>query len=190
MNMPLVPENTSGKALDLEDSVKENNTENAINTFNRACTRLLNPPLWHELVGNLSASFELLSSEMGEADRLAEIGDYLKIKIPGPGNNAGDGYDWVKVDAMEENSIPGIAASFAMRLRATANPADKGKGTAHFFKEDATSTFIIRRIDHTITASYHRRNEVPNDEGSVTDKIRNAVVASGDKKLTKHIPFQ
>jgi hypothetical protein len=178
-NAPLVPANVSGKSVDLEESVVEKSIEAAENTYNRACARLLNPPIWHQLAGTLSAAFELQSADAEKADRLAEVNDYLKINIPGPGNSAGDGYDWVKVEAIEENTLPGAEASFAMRLRSSENPGHTEKGTAHFFKEDATSTFVVKRMGSKVIATYHGRNEMPNTEGELTDKIRNTLVASG-----------
>lgn len=178
-NAPIVPENVEGKSVDLEESVIENDPEDAVNTFNRACARLLNPPIWHQLAGTLSAEFELQNPADENPKRLAEVNDYLKINIPAPGNSAGDGYDWVKIEAIEENTIPDAASSLAIRLRSSANPAHLEKGTAHFFKSDATSTFIVKRIGNKVIASYHGRNEVPNTEGEIADKIRNTVVASG-----------
>lgn len=178
-NSPVVPENVEGKLVDLEASVKEDNAEEAANTFNRACTRLLNPPIWHELAGALSARFELQTSEGHYPERLAEIGDYLRISIPGPGNSAGDGYDWVQIEAIEENTIQDAVASFAMRVRSSPNPGHAEKGTAHFFKENATSTFIAKMTGNEVVVSYHGRNELPNTEGDLGDKIRNTIVASG-----------
>jgi hypothetical protein len=175
----VVPENVAGKLVDLEASVMEESAEEAENTFNRACTRLLNPPIWHEIAGALSASFELQNSDGQYPERLAEVGDYLKISIPGPGNSAGDGYDWVRVEAIEENTLPEAAASFALRLRSSANPTHAEKGTAHFFTEDATSTFIAKMSGNEVVVSYHGRNEMPNTEGGLGDKIRNTIVASG-----------
>ncbi len=179
VNVPVVPENVTGKSVDLEESVIEKNGEDAENTFNRACTRLLNPPIWHELAGTFSAEFELNNEAAQYPGRLAVVNDYLKISIPGPGNSAGDGFDWVRVEAIEENTLPGAEASFAMRVRASPNPTHAGKGTAHFFKGDATSTFIVKRTGTEITVSYHGRNELPNTEGDLGDKIRNTIVASG-----------
>lgn len=178
-NASIVPENVKGKSVDLEESVTENTIEEAENSFNRACTRLLNPPVWHQLAGTLSAEFELQDRTAENARRLAEVNDYLKINIPAPGNSAGDGYDWVKVDAIEENTLPDADTSFAIRLRSSSNPAHLEKGTAHFFTSDATSTFIVKRTGNKVIASYHGRNEVPNTDGDVSDKIRNTVVASG-----------
>jgi hypothetical protein len=178
-NAPIVPAQTKGKSVDLEESVTEQNQEEADNTFNRACARLLNPPIWHQLAGTFSAEFELQNADAERAERLAGVNDYLRINIPAPGNSAGDGYDWVKVEAIEENSLPDAEASFAIRLRSSENPAHAEKGTAHFFDREATSTFIVRRKGNEVFASYHGRNEVPNTEGDIKDKIRNTVVASG-----------
>jgi hypothetical protein len=178
-NAPIVPENVTGKSVDLEESVVADTAEEAENTFNRACTRLLNPPVWHQLAGTLSAAFELQSPAAENVERLAAVNDYLKISIPGPGNSAGDGYDWVKVEAIEENTIPGAETSFAMRLRSSANPEHREKGTAHFFNEDATSTFVVKKTGNRIFISYHGRNEVPNTGGDLTDKVRNTLVATG-----------
>jgi hypothetical protein len=178
-NAPVVPRNVTGKSVDLEESVTEKSAEDADNTFNRACTRLLNPPIWHELAGIFSAEFELNDEAAQYPERLAGVNDYLKINIPGPGNIAGDGYDWVKVEAIEENTLPGVDASFALRLRASSSPTHSDKVTAHFFKDDATSTFVVKRTGNEVTVSYHGRNELPNTDGSLGDKIRNTIVASG-----------
>jgi hypothetical protein len=178
-NASIIPKNFEGKSVDLDETVMEKNAEDAENTFNRACTRLLNPAIWHELAGALSAEFELQSPAAENPGRLAKLNDYIKINIPGPGNSAGDGYDWVMVEAIEENTLPDAESSFAIRLRSSRNPAHLEKGTAHFFNENATSTFIVKKEGNIVMASYHGRNEVPNIDGQITDKIRNTVVASG-----------
>lgn len=175
----IVPENVAGKAVDLEESANEKTPEDAVNTFNRACARLLNPPIWHELAGALSATFELKNAEGQGVERLAETGDFLRIDVPGPGPSAGDGFDWVKLEAIEENTIPDAAASFAIRLRASSPPQEGKAITAHFFDETATSTFVVQRRENTVTVSYHGRNEVPNTDGKLSDKIRNTLVATG-----------
>ena len=70
--------------------------------------------------------------------------------------------------------------SVGLMMAATANPQRKAQNVAHFFREGATSSFIIKRTGPTVTASYHGRNEVPNTEANgMADKLRNAVVAGG-----------
>lgn len=174
-----MPENKVGKALDLEESVTENSAEEATTTFRRACKRLLNPPIWHELAGAASASFKIVTENNVDPHRLACIHDYLAIDIPGPGSSAGDGYDWVQVENIAENAEPGADESLGISLKASSNPGKPQEGTAHFFNDSATSSFIIKRAGNTITASYHGRNETPNTkEPGLGDKIRNTLIAA------------
>jgi hypothetical protein len=177
---PLIPANNFGKALDLENSVTERSVDESIVTFNRACKRLLNPPIWHRLSGSTSASFKLYAPGKHDADRLARVHDYLAIDIPGPGPVAGNGYDWVQVENIAENADPSADQSFGMTLKASPNPDALEQGVAHFFSAGATSTFIIKRNGNTVTASYHGRNELPNTKkASFPDKIRNSLIAAG-----------
>jgi len=181
MKEELLPANNKGKATDLTKSVVLDTEDAARDCFRRAYKRLLNPPVWHELTHNLGASFVLTDSNGKEADRLAQERDKIRIDIPGPGNAAGGGYDWVVVEKVEDHANPNLSIeSFGMTLRAAAAPNDDNGKTAHFFKEGATSTFIIERKDKTVTASYFGRNEVPNTKtGNFPNDVRNALVAIG-----------
>ncbi|MBC7867606.1 MAG: hypothetical protein H7X88_08735 [Gloeobacteraceae cyanobacterium ES-bin-316] len=174
------PDNTTGKFVDAEHFVVEETIETAIVTYNRACTRLLNPPVWQQLTPGIDVTFKIAAQGKEAAHKLAEEGDYFMIDIPGPGPAAGQGYDWVKVETIEENTVPDTDDSLAMRLRAAANPNNPGEGVAHFFNQEATSTFIIKRKGTKVTFSYHGRNEISNTgEVKLVDKIRNGVVALG-----------
>lgn len=177
---PATPAHTKGKFVDTEHAVEEPTLEEAIVTYNRACARMLNPPVWEQLTAGKNVSFKLATENEDEVQRLAKEGDYFKIDLPGPGSASGQGYDWVKVETIEENTSPEADDSLAMRLRACSNPHTEEEGIAHFFQEDATSTFIVRRKDKKVSFSYHGRNEVSNTaEVPVLDKMRNAVVALG-----------
>jgi len=67
-----------------------------------------------------------------------------------------------------------------MKLRPCADPQKASDNVAHFFKGNATSTFIIRRRGKEVTASYHGRNELPNvATNDKTDNVRNALITSG-----------
>lgn len=181
MKEELLPDNNKGKATDLTRSVSLDTEDAARDCFRRAYKRLLNPPVWHELTRNLGASFVLTDANGNTADRLAQEQDKIRIDIPGPGNAAGGGYDWVTVEKIEDHANPNLSIeSFGMTLRAAAAPNHNNGQTAHFFKEGATSTFIIERNDKTVTASYFGRNEVPNTHtGSIPNDVRNALVAIG-----------
>lgn len=174
-----IPANKVGKSVDLKESVTESSVENASTIFQAACKRLLNPLIWHELGGVLSASFELLDNNGNKPDRPAQANDHIRIDIPGPGSSAGNGYDWVIIESILQNTDASADESLSMTLKASSNPQKPKEGTAHFFEEGATSTFLITRNGKTISASYHGRNEIPNNKDvALPDKIRNSVVAA------------
>ncbi len=73
-------------------------------------------------------------------------------------------------------------------MRPSSSPTNSDEDVAHFFSDDATSNFIVRRKQLTLTAGVYGRNEVPNTETKkLVDKARNALVgvpaAAGFAKL-------
>ena len=178
----LIPENIKGKSSDVEHSIKLDTLEQARSVYRTACERLLNVNAWHELSGFASAHFELKDQDGHESKGMAIVGNYVQIDIPGPGPDAGNGYDWVKVEAIESGEADAAAdeESMGMRLKSCKNPLENTSDTAHFFTNDATSTLIIQRENTTVTASHHGRNEVINtDTEKVKDKIRNTIIGAG-----------
>ncbi|MEO8173706.1 MAG: hypothetical protein ABI581_11505 [Sediminibacterium sp.] len=180
METTIIPAHTEGKQNDLSVAVTLASREESTDTFKRAYKRLLNPPVWHELAGSLSGEFALVGIAGNELNRLAQTGDLFKVDLPGPGPKAGDGYDWVRVDAIDDQSNEQADEElFAMRISPTINPGVTNHDIAHFFKGTASSTFIIHRKGNEVTASYHGRNEMPNNEtGNIIDNIRNSVIAA------------
>ncbi|MEO7765900.1 MAG: hypothetical protein ABIS01_00695 [Ferruginibacter sp.] len=183
MDNKLIPPAIKGKNTDLETFLELKTVDVARETFKSAKNRMFNPPVWHQLAGTASAEFELTDREGRQVNRPAEKGDFLRIDIPGPGPSAGagDGYDWVTVTMIEENNDPALDEQYcSLQLKAAHSPEGQKNVTAHFFREDATSTFIISRKQTKITATYHGRNELPNtDTGKPMDNIRNSLVALG-----------
>jgi|SRR5579862_138536 len=176
----LIPENYIGKPTNLSTSVILSTTDEAAICFNRASKRLLNPPVWHKLSGWASAHFELIGADGEENERLAREGDYFKIDVPGPGPSAGDGCDWVKVEKIALHTNPSGASEWTfLQVHPCGNPSKPG-GTAHFFKSQATSSYVVERNGNIVTARYHGRNETPNTStDSTLDNIRNAALAAG-----------
>jgi hypothetical protein len=180
VNSDLIPVNQKGKPSDLEFSIVFPSGEAAATCFRRAANRLRNPSLWHVMAGWASANFLLTDASGTTLTRLALEGDCLRIDVPGPGPNAGHGYDWVKVENIDDGiTVRGVWEWIAMKLRPCPEPGKGGHDTAHFFREEASSTFVIERAGTKVTARYHGRNEIPNTstENSM-DNIRNAVVAT------------
>ena len=166
----------TGKELNLSVTKTGADTADAISIFNTACTRLRFPSVWHELAGSMSAKFDV---ETHNGQRPLETDDLIKIDIPGPGNTAGEGRDWVKVEDIRSN-IAATDESFGIRLRAATDPHKPGEEAAHFFTASATSTFIITRTNLLVGADYYGRNEQANkDTDNIADNIRNTLVAAG-----------
>ena len=175
----IVPLQQEGTKKDIEHIVTTQDINDARKLFDIARNRLVDINHWDQLCGQPSATFRLTDQEGNEINRTAEKGDYLKIDLPAPGSAEGKGYDWVYIEAIEEISDPdGIKESIAIRVRPTSHPKEKGENIAHFFKEESTSSFVVKRQATEVKAAVYGRNEVPNTSTSnVIDKVRNAVVA-------------
>jgi hypothetical protein len=176
-----VPRQQSGTHTDTSHAVKLKSSEKAVKQFEIAKNRLLDVSNWHRLCDGVSATFQLTDSNGNEVKGLAQKGYFFRINIPAPGTNAGDGYDWVHIESIEEQHNEVWDEEWiSMRVRPAKNPAHLKEGTAHFFKEDATSNFVVKRSGNIVTAAVHGRNEKPNtDNASIGDKIRNVFVALG-----------
>lgn len=174
-----IPKQLQGESSDIEQHVDTSTTRQAHSTFVDASRRMLSVNQWQDISGPMSAAFQLTDEHGQELDRVARPGDYIRINLPGPGTATGHGYDWVRIESIDDKTNPaGERESLTMRVRPTSNPANSETDTAHFFKEAATSTFMIERNELRVTASVHGRNEMPNkDVERTTDKLRNTVFA-------------
>ena len=175
-----IPPQHTGDRSDVEEHIETSTPRQAHSTFVEASRRLLGINEWKDLSGPLSASFLLTDNSGNKLDRAPKPGDFIRINIPGPGTATGEGYDWVRIESIDDRPNPaGNEESLAMRVRPVASPVNNEQDVAHFFDDTATSTFMIERKDLRVTASVHGRNEQPNkDVERPVDKMRNAVVAN------------
>jgi hypothetical protein len=173
-----IPVQQEGGKSDVTESITLDSVAAAKQFFRIACQKLRDVNKWHEVCNSEATKFTLVDRDGNATFRDAEEGDYFKINIPGPGNSAGDGFDWVRVEEMSLKE-DGVEDVFFIRVRPAEPPIKNEHGIAHFFKDRATSTFMIRRKDNTVRAEVHGRNEKPNvDTAQIKDKIRNAVVGT------------
>lgn len=171
-----IPSQQVGEQMDVVEKRSFDDEVTAIEFFQVAKKRLLDVNNWASLAGNELSSFQLTNSFGNLVERFAQEGDYLKIDIPGPGTSAGQGYDWVLVEAIIEEKEVGMEA-IVLTVRPAANPLSNNIDTAHFLTEQATSTFQVKRIGKTIYAEEHGRNEQANTYTSSTvDNMRNMFV--------------
>ena len=171
----VVPEHNNGIQTNTESSIELSNEKEAQKFYEEAKQRLLTINSWHQYAGNASADFSLTDDKGNPINRSPQKGDHFKIDIPGPGTDTGEGHDWVQVEAIEEDED-----SIGIMVRPVTNPTNDRKDVAHFFSEDATSTFIVKREGKKILAGVYGRNEKPNtNTETLKDKLRNAAVATG-----------
>ncbi|TDE14496.1 hypothetical protein [Dyadobacter psychrotolerans] len=172
----IIPAQQEGDVINAESSVELADSKAAAELFETAKQRLLNVNGWHELAGRPLAHFYLTDATGEEISGPVSQGNYFKIDIPGPGTEAGNGFDWAKVEEVELYNW-GDVESVGIRVRPAANPTGNDPTIAHFYDEESTSTFTVTREQNKLTARIIDRNIKTNsDSEKITDQIRNKVV--------------
>ncbi|WP_379090672.1 hypothetical protein [Pedobacter sp. UC225_65] len=180
MKKQLIPSQVKGSKLDVTAQTSFGTREGAAAFFEYVKKRLSNVDNWAKLCGTEATTFELLNRD-GTGRGRFEVGDLIKIDIPGPGSGVGNGYDWVEIEIIESGS-DAKGQYFGFMVRPTNNPERPLDGVAHFFDKSASSSFIARLSGYTVTAEMHGRNEEPNSsEPGFFDSIRNIAVGYGAK---------
>lgn len=171
----VIPEHNEGAQSNTESSVELSTEEEAKEFFNKVKERLLRVSEWHHYAGAGTADFRLINDQGNSVDRTPKEGDYFEINIPGPGTISGEGNDWVRVEKIEEDEH-----CIGIRVRPAPNPTNENTDVAHFFDEQSTSSFVVKRESRKITAGVYGRNEKPNTQSEkLIDKIRNTAIATG-----------
>jgi hypothetical protein len=152
---------------------------NAIALFNEAKIKLLDINHWYKVCGETGAEFQL-TDENGNAilNSSPQVGNLIKIKLRAPTNLKGGGFDWVRIEKIEDKrDLIKDEVLFGFRVRPVDNPHNTSIQSAHFYTKDATSSFIIMRRALSVYALERGRNELPNDTEGLKNKIRNFGVA-------------
>jgi len=174
----IIPHQRVGGKSSTKYSIRTKTLEDAKRIFLNAKENLINVNRWHSLAGTLSASFQLTDENGNEIEGEVRRGNYFRIGMPAvPGNPEGKGYDWVRVEEVEEQSADEFEWT-AIRVRPIESPIpDTPSSTAHFFTSEASSSFCIQRKFNRVTASVFGRNEKPNvSADGFFAKIRNAII--------------
>jgi hypothetical protein len=177
----LIPTQKHGASTDTISKIKLASIEEALWEFEIIKDRLMAVSKWHELSGEILAKFQLINTSGVKLSGPAKEGDYIRINIPGPKNKSGDGYDWVRIEKIESFSDESKSLEVvAIKVRPCKSPRNNEQATAHFFKDIATSTFLVKRSHTTISAEVHGRNEETNtDAPDFNNKVRNFFVGLG-----------
>lgn len=176
-----IPSHHEGVKTDTSSSVKFAIELEAIEHFKVVKSRFLNITKWSDVSGKGSADFQLTDSLGNPVNRAPQQGDHIRIDIPGPGTDKGNGYEWVRIETLDQQSDTKAQKEFVViHVSPTPSPQNNSKSVAHFFQPGASSTFIIKRTGSVIHAGVHGRNEKPNMSTSgVLNKIRNFFIAIG-----------
>ena len=175
----ILPPQYNGNHTAAQAQVEETDPVKAIHRFMVAKRRLLDINHWHEYSKMPITKFALTDEEGRPIERSPQLGDYIRIDLPGPGPRAGEGYDWVRIEQFDErNDKPADTDFFAFRVRPSADPQKRTDEPAHFYTDETTSTFILQRVGARVTACEKGRNEIANaNTKNVLDNIRNTLVA-------------
>ncbi|WP_162087041.1 hypothetical protein [Chryseobacterium aquaeductus] len=174
----LLPINFTGSENNALSFVICNSETEALKKFQLLSRKLLEVNNWKTNAGRNPTQFYLFNRE-NDKSAVAQLNDLIKIKMPAPKNNIGNGFDWVavsKIQTIDQTQM--IVFLLEMKPHSCAESA---KGTiAHFYTEKASNTFILAKKDNTIQFSIHGRNEKPNvNKTEVISSVRNLFVASG-----------
>jgi len=182
----LVPPQRSGKAIEAEAAAILSTEKTAVLFYELVKNRLEHVNSWSVIAGKLSAEFQLVNKEGLEVFRKAHEGDYLRIDIMGPGGTSGSGFDWVKIEQMQD-----APDNFGFRVRPSSHPAANRAVPDHFYDGESTSTFQVNRVGRRVIVSISDRNMKPNEEATnVVNKVRNYVVAWAARARFSQIQWQ
>lgn len=174
-----LPQQQTGRQTDFTHEKKYDTLDLAHMGFQAAAGRMLSVNNWHEYTGTGSAKFTLCNNQGEEVEVMAEEGFFISIDLPGPGPHAGGGVEWVLVEKLASEGGAHTAEEYVlMTVRSAPDPRKAAAEIAHFYTDESTSTFIVRRDGMVVSAGAHGRNETPNnDDVDLHDKIRNTAIA-------------
>jgi hypothetical protein len=172
----LVPTQKKGAETGATARYKCDSTAHAQLMFKKASERLHDINEWFNICGGVGAQFQLTDSGGNELhDVKPEEGNLIRIKLPAPSNQMGEGYDWVRIEKIESLK-QGDEELFGFRVRPTKNPMAGDDDSAHFYTKNASSSFLVYRTRNMVYAMERGRNEIPNKTRSLLNTIRNFFV--------------
>ncbi|GGH57253.1 hypothetical protein HNQ91_000177 [Filimonas zeae] len=176
---PYIPAQYTGEETETSHTLEAPDEETALAWFDILALRLKDVNNWNKWCGFLSSGFQLTDDKGNKLALAAAEGQFIQIDIPGPGPIAGNGYDWVQIEKLEQVKLNERQEFVVLQARPAASPFNNMNGVAHFLDKEATSSFVVKRDGLTLTTTVYGRNEVPNVHVHETaDRIRNAVAGS------------
>lgn len=175
-NIPGVPHHVKGSFHDTESIKEVGNSQDIDLKFNILKQRFLAINHWRKYCRESSTDFKLCDSTGRLVERLPQIGDYIRIDIPGPGGSEGRSFDWVQIISIDLANPDMII----IQCRPSKDPVkDHSSKIAHFYSKSSTSTFIVSKNNNILKVGIYGRNEYPNLKSGFFNCIRNVMIAIG-----------
>jgi hypothetical protein len=175
----IIPSQVTGKRSGAAHMIELPDLNSAGRKFEQARARLRDVNKWGVWSGTGSAEFRLTDERGNTCAGPPEVGNLIRIDIPGPGSKKGHGYDWVRIAEITDQRTEDSEV-FAIRVRPVSAPGTSHSEASHFYTKHATSTFMVKRKGRRVSALEEGRNEKMNtDSPGLLDRIRNFFVASG-----------
>lgn len=143
----------------------------AKNVFQRLIQKLFNIEQWNA-ESNLS-SFALFDENgFAKMEKIAAVGDFIRITLPGSGKN-----DWVKIVEIHD-----AADEIVLTVQPSSNPTDKedNSTTSHFFTNDSTNNFCLQKNGIKLNFYVIGLGEKSNteDTSGIVETVRNFATAN------------
>jgi len=175
-NIPGVPQHFKGSFHDTESTVEIEKREEIEAKYNVLKQRLFSVNNWRRYCPESTTDFKLHDASGIIVERLPQIGDYIRIDIPGPGGSEGRSFDWVQIIMIDAD----FSDRVMIQCRPSTDPAKKNSHKiAHFYSHASTSTFIVSKQGNILKAGIYGRNEYPNLKSGFFNSLRNVFIAMG-----------
>lgn len=162
MKHPNIPLQQKGAYHDTVGMRCSTSVNSAKVIYDQVIVRLNSVNEWHSFSDKVKAEFQLIDSNTELPTDRFIVGNWLRIDVPGIANPSGNGYDWTRIVDIENGDDGADYPFFALTLRPSPAPDAVDEKVAHFYTEESTNTFVVRRIGNCIYAEVHGRNEIEN----------------------------
>lgn len=167
-----IPVQVKGGQSSARQCFKCNAAPEAVKIFANCRSNLFDINSWAQLLKLKAGTFTMTDSGGKIVVGPPQKGYLVKIKLAGPGNRRGQGFDWVVIDQVVD--LPG---EVGLRLKPCTCPVAPNGAIAHFFTAEASNTLQLLRHPGQVEACYFGRNEIPNTgTGSLAGNLRNLLV--------------
>ena len=165
-------ESSTAEASTVTNGTRNCSTETeAENVFQRLKQKLHRIEQWNA-ESNLS-SFALFDENgFSKMEKIAAVGDFIRITLPGSGKD-----DWVKIIDIHET-----ADEIVLTIQPSPNPTDEDNEstTSHFFTDDSTNNFCLQKNGAKLNFYVIGLGEKSNtkDTSGIIETVRNFATAN------------